>query len=185
MSDAAQELCRYFLGWQCRIRQLSAREEGGRPSEGTRPVLTHGDPPEQVRITTVLVKREPQHETAQFRHMVRKTPDASQRYESAVRMLSAEYYQHPETFSDELTAVFALESPLAESLAADSRCVLDFRHSAQSFRLPCAVRALVSGSEGYEATYWHNLPFNPALPGLVSIVAFRPDWASASANPPI
>ena len=34
---AAEALCREFIGWQCRLRQLAAREDGGRPSTGMRP----------------------------------------------------------------------------------------------------------------------------------------------------
>ena len=34
---AAQQLRDDFLGWQCRLRQLSARQTGGRPLDGMRP----------------------------------------------------------------------------------------------------------------------------------------------------
>ena len=34
---AAQQLRDDFLGWQCRLRQLSARQAGGRPLDGMRP----------------------------------------------------------------------------------------------------------------------------------------------------
>lgn len=185
MSTYPAELRRYFLGWQCRIRQLSAREQGGRPLPGMQPYLTYSESLERVRITTVLVKREPADETAEFKHMVRKTPDAAQRYESAVRMLSAHYYQHPETFSDEMTALFSQGAALVERLLPQDRCTLDFEHATQRFRLPCAVRNLQPGSAEFEATYWHNLLFNPALPAGVSIVGFRPDWGAARAEPPV
>ena len=34
---AALALRREFIGWQCRLRQMAARESGGRPSSGMRP----------------------------------------------------------------------------------------------------------------------------------------------------
>ena len=37
---AAAALRREFLGWQCRLRQMAARESGGRPSSGMRPRVT-------------------------------------------------------------------------------------------------------------------------------------------------
>ena len=185
MSASESELRRYFLGWQCRIRQISVREEGGRPLAGMRPFLTLEGSPDRSQVTTILVKNQPADAIAQFRHLVRKTPDCAQRYESAVRLLSAEYYQHPETFSDCLTAVFALGSALVEQLLAGGHCRLEFVHATQRFHLPCDVRHLLPASDGYEATYWHNLLFNPTLPAAVSVMEFQTDWASAYAEPPV
>lgn len=185
MNSGAAERRRYFLGWQCRIRQLCLREEGGRPLPGMRPLVALDGRVERTQITTGMVKREPADTTAQFKHIVRKTPDAAQRYEGALRMLSAHYYQHPETFAEELTALFSLNSRFAEDLLARGSCTLEFEHGTQRFQLPCVVRRLSPGSAGYEATYWHNLLFNPTLPAAVSIVGFQPDWETSRAEPPV
>lgn len=185
MNTDAAELRRYFLGWQCRIRQLCMREEGGRPLPGMRPYVSFDDLAEPAQITTGMLKSEPADATARFKHIVRKTPDTAQRYEGAVRMLSAHYYQHPDTFADELTALFSLDSRFSKGLLARGSCVLEFEHGAQRFQLPSGVRRLPPGSAGYEATYWHNLLFNPTLPAAVSIVGFQPDWEAARAQPPV
>ena len=38
--------------------------------------------------------------------------------------------------------------------------------------------------EKYQASYWHNKLFNPAMPADIRILAFAPDWSSAEADPP-
>jgi len=172
-----------FLGWQCRIRQLSVREAGGRPAQGMRPAVTLPGETEPIgRIVTLIVKLEPDSVTAEFRHMVRKTQDPAQRLQSALRFLSASYYQYADEFSEEMTALFGIDSPLVEHLLAHKGCVLRFEHGNQSYQLPSFVRELVQSDPVFQATYWHNHLFNPAIPGAVRILAFRPDWSTAHAD---
>ena len=122
LSEAAQALRAHFLGWQCRVRQFSVRQGGGRPTSGMRPRVLLVDPEADLGPTTVLInKREPQETTAQFRHVVRKTHDPVERYESALKMLSAAYFQQPEDFSDELTALFGAARPSAIVIGALGR----------------------------------------------------------------
>ncbi len=183
--EAAQAALRdHFLGWQCRLRQLAVRQAGGRPTSGMRPEvrLTGGDPPLGA-ITTLIVRKEPREATAQFRHMVRKTQDPAERYDAALETLAAAYYQRPQEFSDELTALFGPASDLADRLLAVGSCVLDFAQYSQLYRLPCAVRNLAEADPAFQATYWHNALFNPALPGGVRMLGFQPDWARAEAEP--
>ncbi len=184
--EAAQAALRdHFLGWQCRLRQLAVREAGGRPSSGMRPEVRLGeDGPPLGAITTLILRREPAEATAQFRHMVRKTQDPAERYDGALEMLAAAYYQRPREFSDRLTALFGPGSEIAEKLLAAGHCLLAFEQYSQRYSLPCSVRALAEDDQAYQATYWHNALFNPALPGGVRVLSFQPDWALAAAEPP-
>ncbi len=184
--ETAQAALRdHFLGWQCRLRQLAVREAGGRPSSGMRPAVRLGAAgPPLGAITTLILRRAPAEATAQFRHMVRKTQDPAERYDGALEMLAAAYYQRPREFSDQLTALFGPGSEIAEKLLSAGRCRLAFEQYSQSYTLPCSVRALAEDDPAYQATYWHNALFNPALPGGVRVLGFQPDWARAEADPP-
>ena len=182
--EVAQEALRgAFLGWQCRIRQIAVREHGGRPTPGMRPVLEVAA--RRVGpITVVLNKRDGDKTTSQFRFMVKRTHDPLERYEAAMRHLAAAYYQRPESFSDQMTALFAPDASLPGRIAGRTDCVLLFEQFRQRWRLPCAARLLDPSSPGWQATYWHNALFNEHLPGGAQIVAFAPDWTRAEADPP-
>ena len=179
----------HFLGWQCRLRQMAVRQAGGRPTSGMRPeVRLAADAAPLGAITTLIVRREPREATAQFRHLVRKTQDPAERHDAALETLAAAYYQRPQEFSDELTALFgpppgAGPPGLADRLLAAGRCLLDFEQYSQRYRLPCAARALGEDEPAFQATYWHNALFNPALPGGLRVLGFQPDWARAEAEP--
>ena len=142
--EAAQAALRdHFLGWQCRLRQLSVREAGGRPTSGMRPELRlMAEGPPLGAITTLILRRAPAEATAQFRHMVRKTQDPAERHDAALKMLAAAYYQRPQEFSDQLTALFGPGSEIVERTCATGRCLLAFEQYSQSYTLPCSVRAL-------------------------------------------
>ena len=180
LEAAHSALCKSFLGWQCRVRQMVVREHGGRPAPGMVARLTlPGEALPAARIITVIVNRKPERVTAQFRHLVRKSHDPVQRVESALRYLAAEHYQHAEAFSDLITALFSTDSALCERIAEAGRCELDFEQTTHAFRLPCRVRELTTDDAAFQATYWHNHLFNPRLPGAVRILGFRPDWPRA------
>ncbi len=184
LDDAAQALRAHFLGWQCRVRQYAVRQGGGRPTSGMRPRLLLTAPDIDLGPITVLInKSAPQEVTSQFRHLVRKTHDPVERYNNALRFLSAAYYQRPEDFSDELTALFGEVSDTADRLLAGGRCRLVFEQYSQSYDLPCSPRQLPEGHPAFQATFWHNSLFNPNLPGGVRVLAFRPDWSKATADP--
>ncbi len=184
--EAAQAALRdHFLGWQCRLRQLAVREAGGRPTSGMRPELRLGpDTPPLGAITTLILRREPEEATAQFRFMARKTQDPAERYDAALKMLAAAYYQRPQEFSDQLTALFGPDSEIAARARAAGRCLLVFEQYSQGYTLPCTVRALAEDDPAFQGTYWHNALFNPALPGGVRVLGFQPDWGLAVADPP-
>jgi len=183
--EAAQAALRdHFLGWQCRLRQMAVRQAGGRPTSGMRPEVRLAEAEKPLgTITTLIVRREPREATAQFRHLVRKTQDPAERHDAALETLAAAYYQRPREFSDELTALFGPAPGLADRLLAAGRCVLNFAQYSQRYRLPCAARNLGEDEPAFQATYWHNALFNPALPGGVRVLGFQPDWARAEAEP--
>ncbi len=115
--------------------------------------------------------------------MASKTNDPAEYRDSALRFLAASYYQRPDEFSDELTALFGPRSGLSDRLLAAGRCVLAFEQYGQRYRLPCAVGDLPENDSAYQITYWHNSLFNPAIPGGVRILGFQPDWTAAQATP--
>ena len=56
-----------FLEWQCRIRQVAMREEGGQPSSGMRPRVLDGSGREvSPAITMLLIPKEPGGEHGLF-----------------------------------------------------------------------------------------------------------------------
>jgi hypothetical protein len=169
-----------FLAWQCRIRQIAMRQDGGRPSPAMRPrLLDRGGHEIASALTVLLVPKDPFESTAFFRFQVMKTADPQELYERALTYLQADYFQEPEKFSDKLAAVIPADAPFATALTTDGRCILDFAQFGQAYRLPCAVFELEPGEAAREAAIWHNRLFNPALPDTVRVLSFKPDWASA------
>lgn len=185
--DAAQaELRDHFLGWQCRIRQMAVRDYGGQPLDAMRPLVTPAGREEPLgRITVLLNRQNPYETTAQLKHIVRRTPDPLLRLEDGMKLLQGTFYQKARDFSDVITALFGPESKAANLLVHIGRARLDFAQFNQAYRVPCEVRLLSEKDEAWQATYWHNSLFNPNLPGDVKILAFKPDWAHASADPPL
>ena len=184
MTPAAEALRDHFLGWQCRIRQIAMRQDGGRPSAGMRPRVLSTTGREIVPALTVLiVPKAPEESTALFRFQVQKTQDLRDIYERGLALLQADHFQTPRDFSDRLTAALPAESRVAAALLADSKCILEFEQFRQFYRLPAAVLKLAPGDPAREATLWHNRLFNPALPDDTVVLAFRPNWASAEARP--
>jgi len=179
--QAAAALRDEFLGWQCRIRQLSARQGGGRPTAGMRPrVLSPLGDEVSTGITLLIVEAEPADSTALFRHQFLKTNDPIERYEKILEILAAGYFQHPTRFSDVMTALFGADSAVAAGLLNHGGCILDFEQYAQAYRLPCRVAELATDDAFFQATYWHNRMFNPNMPPGVRILSFTPDWTHAA-----
>ena len=179
---AAAALCREFLGWQCRIRQLAVRQEGGRPAAGMRPrVMGASGEALSDGIVTLIIESEPAESTQLFRYQYLRTQDPNERYDNMLEILQGSYFQDPARFSDLITALFGPESSLAAQLLREGRCVLEFEQYTQGYRIPCAVTRLPESHPSHQATLWHNRMFNHHLPVAVQILAFRPDWPHASA----
>jgi hypothetical protein len=177
---AAQALKAEFIGWQCRLRQLSAREAGGRPTAGMRPRVTTREGHQLAPgIVVLVVESDPAVSTQLFRHQYLKTQDPNERYDKILEILQASYFQHPVRFSDVMTGLFSPASELAARLLSHGRCVLEFEQYTQAYRIPCTVASLGQGHAFYQATIWHNRLFNPHLPAGVEILSFTPDWSHA------
>ncbi|MGA7458330.1 MAG: hypothetical protein WBW51_13565, partial [Methyloceanibacter sp.] len=90
----AKTLREDFLAWQCRIRQIAMRRDGGRPSPGMRPRVRDRSGRELSPALTVLsLPRDPAESTDFFRFQVMKTADPRDLYERALTYLQADYFQ--------------------------------------------------------------------------------------------
>src|SRR5262249_9361013 len=136
LEPAAEALRDEFVGWQCRLRQLAVREDGGRPSAGMRPrVLSPFGDELAPGIVVLIVPAQPDETIKLFRHQVLKTQDPAERWEKALEILASRHFQRPREFSDRLTALFAGGSALAGRLLAFGACRLEFAQYAQGYRL--------------------------------------------------
>jgi hypothetical protein len=169
-----------FLVWQCQLRQIAMREDGGRPSPGMQPrVLDETGAELMPALTVLLVPKDPEESTAFFRFQVMKSSDPREIYEKALRYLQSDYFQDPKAFGDKLVATLADDAPLAQALRAAKRCMLDFAQGRYRYRVPCKVKALEDGDADRDAAIWHNRVFNRGLPETVQVLAFKPDWEMA------
>ncbi len=181
LEQAAAALRDEFIGWQCRIRQLAVRQAGGKPLPAMRPrATTHAGDLVADAITVLIVPREPDESTKLFRHQVLKTHDPVERYDKALEIQAASYFQQPRQFSDVMTALFGPDSSVAGRLLDLGGCVLEFEQFGQAYRIPCHVAALGESHPFHQATYWHNRLFNPNLPPGTQVLAFTPDWSHAN-----
>lgn len=134
-------------------------------------------------VVLLLVLGEPAASTAFFKFQVQKTNDPEEAKEAALKYLGADYFQSPELFSDEMTAVFAANSPAAASLVKAKQIRLDFAQYSQSFRILCTVRSVGKKEPVRESSLWQARLFNPNVPEHATVLAFRPDWKKATADP--
>lgn len=178
---AAQQLRDDFIGWQCRLRQLSVRQAGGRPLSGMRPqVLSPDGEVLADGVTVLIVEHDPANSTQLFEFQCKRTNDPVERYDKILELLSSTYFQYPQNFSDTMTALFGAASDLPPALLHLGRCQLEFEQFTQAYRVPCEVTELSQDHAFYQATYWHNHMFNPAMPPNTRVLAFKPDWPHAS-----
>ena len=163
---------------------MSVRQFDGMPMPAMRPrVSTKPDKPVVPAMVSLMVPLEPAASTAYFRFQVQKTNEPEEVREAALKYLGADYFQLPELFSDELTAIFAADSPVIAALLKAGEAILDFEQYAQSFRLVCKVRRLDDTDPARESSFWQARLFNPNVPSNAAVLAFKPDWKRASANP--
>lgn len=173
-----------FLAWQCRVRQIMMREEMGRPGDGVMPVLHLGDAPEPAgHVITVLSKAPGHAQVPEMRHIAQRTNDPARRREDALKLFSEMYYQRPREFSDLLTATFPPDSPGAATIRQAGRVRLVFEAYRQRYDLMCRVWRLAEHHPSYQATWWHNVLFNPGLPAGTVVLGFEPDWTASAADP--
>ncbi len=184
MDSANVALRDSFLRWQCRVRQMMMRDAGGRPGDGVTPALTlAGAAGPMGHVVTVLSKSPQYSKTPEMRQMARRTNDPALRRDAALTFFSESYYQKAAEFSDILTATFPPGSPGAAAIREAGHVTLGFAAYSQRYDLDCRVWALAGHNPLWQATYWHNLLFNPNLPADTVILGFEPDWSRSSAGP--
>jgi hypothetical protein len=174
----------HFLGWQCRVRQISARDHGGQPMPAMQPrVSLKSGHLVLAAMTVLLVPEDPAPSSAFFRFQVQKTNEPQRARESGLKYLAADFYQEPELFSDEMTAVFGAGSETAAALVRAREVLLDFEQFSQNFRMFAAVKRLAARSPAREASLWQARLFNPNIANDAIVLGFRPDWKNAAADP--
>lgn len=170
-----------FLKWQCHVRQMSMRQEEGRPSDPIMPaVMINGAQEPLGHIITVLNKAPGYSVTAELEFMRAKTNDPAQVRENALKFLSATYYQKAAEFSDILTATFPPGSPGAAEIRNAKNVRLVFEAYMQRFDLAVKVWELADHNPLHRATIAHNGLFNPALPPDTIVLGFEPDWDAST-----
>ena len=173
-----------FLKWQCLIRQISVRQNQGRPDTAVTPaVVLKGKTDIFDHVITVLSKTPQQSLLPELQHLVRRTLDPAQRRQKALELLSETYYQKATSFSDILTATFPLQSPRAAAIRKAGHCQLLFSGYGQSYQVDCKIWALTKKNTLYQATFWHNLLFNPNLHPDTIVLGFEPDWTNSISEP--
>lgn len=134
-------------------------------------------------MTVLLVPEEPSVSTAFFRFQAQKTNEAQKARDTGIDYLAGDFFQLPELFSDELTAVFGAGSETAAMLVKSKEVLLDFEQYSQSFRMFCTVRRLTVRSPAREASLWQSRLFNPNVANAAVVLGFKPDWKNAAAEP--
>jgi len=164
-----------FVSWQCRLRKKSMRELGGRPTLGmSAGIYSISGGEEQSRMNFLIVKQDSKFLNSELQHIIRKTQDSAERVKNGLRILSERHYQDDFNFSEELTALFSLDSALADALLTAGECHLKFAESNIEHEFDFSVRELETQDTAYQSTYCHNRLFNPSLPGRVRIFGFKP-----------
>ena len=116
------------------------------------------------------------------RHIVKRTHDPERRYQDALKLLSAGAFPKGGALLGRLDGA---RRGRRAPLAAERACILEFEQFSQRWRLACTIAALDADNPAYQATYWHNHMFNPAIPAAIRVLAFTPDWSESSATPPV
>ena len=174
----------YFIGWQCRVRELALRSEEGRPNGGMSPqiILKNGKVVFSA-ATLLIIPDQPDQSIRQFRFMALKTQDPKERYTKALQLLAARFYQNAEDFSGAMSGIFSRTSEEVKALVKHQHCVMEFDYQQQAFKIPCHVSASPKNEPVYEFTYWHNYLFNPNLSPEVKVLHFKPDWSKTVSDP--
>ncbi len=173
-----------FFGWQCRIRQIAARDYDGQPMPAMQPrVSTRKGQIVLPAMAILLVPEEPEPSTAFFRFQVQKNNEVQKAREAGTKYMAGDFYQQPELFAGEMTAVFGVASQVAATLLKAKVVVLDFEQYSQSYRMFCRVRKLAAKAEARESSLWQTRLFNPNVPNDAEVLGFTPEWKSAVAVP--
>ena len=177
---------RHFIGWQCRLREYSLRNNNGRPSLGICPrVLSENYVELNSSVILLLIPKNPIESIAQFRFIAKKTNDPNERYKKAVQLLSSIFFQHVGDFEGLMTGLFPKNSLTATNILEEKKILLEFDYQNQLFKFFCFVDELKKEDLGYQFTYWHNFLFNPNISPESRVLIFRPNWLNSVAIPEI
>ncbi len=135
-------------------------------------------------MTVLLIPETPVASSAFFRFQLQKTSDPAAIREAGVKYMAGGFYQEPDLFSDEVTAVFRAGSDLASRMLRSKQVILEYEQFSQNFRMFCKVRQLRADDEVHEASLLQARIFNPQIGNDAEVLAFRPTWNNAAANPP-
>ena len=176
-SQSEIEIKKSFIKWQCRVRQIAMRDNGGKPDEGIMPSLRLlSSDTTKGSVITLIHKRHEFSVTKELIHMAKKTLDPAQRRDQAIRFFSATYYQKYAEFSDILTATFQPNSSIVRKIIQSKSCFLTFDAFSQQYDIKCEVRSLDKDDSLYGSTIAHNSLFNPYLHPETEVLAFEPNW---------
>lgn len=169
-----------FVAWQCRIRQVAVRNHDGMPMPAMRPrVSTRKGEMITPAMLVLLAPHDAGPSRAFLRFQMQKTADHKQTRDAVVKYFAGEFYQLPELFSDEMTAVFAPGSAVASRMIKLKEVLLDFEQYNQAYRMFCKVRMLAASDDTRDFSLWHARAFNPNIPADSVVLGFKPDWRSA------
>ena len=147
----------YFIGWQCRVRELSLRSEEGQPNGGMRPQISLNNGEVVFPAATLLILPKNTYlNIRQFRFMALKTQDPKERYSKALQLLAAKFYQNAEDFSGAMSGIFSRSSEEVEELEKHQYCIITFDYQQQAFKIPCHVSASPKNEPVHEFTFWHH-----------------------------
>ncbi|MCY4446045.1 MAG: hypothetical protein OXC02_06270 [Rhodobacteraceae bacterium] len=178
--SSGQQLRKEFLKWQCRVRQIIIREHSGQPDESITPEVSFfQESRKSFRCVTVLNRNLSQSVNQELIHMNKANHDLIKRREKAIQFFGERYYQKPDWFSDILTSTFVTGSERYQSLVAEKRCMLQFNAFNHEFNLACRIKVYQPNEHSWQATYWHNLLYNPYLLPTIAVIGFVPDWDSS------
>ena len=159
------------------------RDDGGQPSKGMQPsVWIAGGNKLIDAMNILLVPGDPMESTAFFKFQTKKSNDPKDVMEKGLQYLQSTFYHDAPSFNDEMTALFSPNSETVATLLETEQCLLVFEQFNQSFKLVCTVRELGVDEINWQATYWHNLMFNPAVPGNSRIIGFTPFWEKCDSS---
>ena len=91
---------------------------------------------------------------------------------AGVAYLAADYFQDPQSFSEEMDAAVSSRERCRQRMLAARPVLLDFDQYSQRYRISCKVRPK-GDDPARQAALWHNRLFNPNLPGDALVLAFR------------
>jgi len=149
------------------------RQADGRPNAAMLPSVNLPNGENLGQIVLLINKLQAFDHTPEFSHIYRKTLDPALRREAAIKLLAASYYQIPDEFSELLSASFSPDSNLARQLVDAGKCQLHFSQFNQTYLLNCTVKRLEEDDYYFQATFWHNLLFNPLLSTQSYILQFK------------